>query len=86
MSHQSKTKLAKFAAAMEVQAKEPEFIARQAEYEQRVAASNTELTQALADCRAKGVAPSPELLAKFPSPEQSPIEELRREIYAGMAV
>ena len=85
MSHLSTQKVARFSGVLAMRLQDASFAARQAEYEQRTAASNAELTEYLAACREKGVPPTEADLSKFPPLGPSPMEELRREIYRGMA-
>jgi len=63
----------------------PEFQERQAEHERQTAESNAGLTALLAAHKAAGTAPSPQELEKYPTPCESPLEALSREIYAGIA-
>lgn len=82
MSHLVQAKTAAFTQKLQERAQDPEFQARQAEHERVIAAANSELTALLAAHKEAGTAPTEDELKAFPSPCESPLEVLSREIYA----
>lgn len=85
MSHLVQAKTAAFTQKLEERSKDPEFQARQAEHDRLIGASNAELTALLAAHKAAGTVPTEDELKAFPSPCESPLEVLSREIYGEIA-
>lgn len=85
MSYLSTQKTTEFTEKLVQRVQEPGFSDRQAEYERAIAESNASLTALLASCREKGDPATEEELRAFPSPGESPLEVLSREIYEEMA-
>ncbi len=81
MSHLSAIKAKAFTERLEVAKADPEFQSRQAAHAQEVAAVNSGLTNLLAERSKAKERLTTEDLARFPSPGESPAEELAREIH-----
>lgn len=86
MSQLAQAKMAAFTEKLGDRARDPEFQQRQADHKRLTAAANAELTALLAEHKAAGTVPTEGELKAFPSPSESPMEALSREIYGEIAV